>query len=128
MTYLYGAVALVIACLVAWGFYERSEAAGALAERDRARADLQVAVDANNASQATIGRLQADAVHNDQIIAQMADDLDAINKSVAETNDALGDLKATNEDVRAYLSGAVPDDLKRLLNHQAASGGKATVH
>lgn len=116
MSYLYLAAAFIMACLVAGLLWYRAEAASAGAERDRARADLQVAADANAAQQATIGRLQADAAKNDQLVAQMADDLDAINKSLAETTTALDDLKATNEDVRTYLSGAVPDALKRVLN------------
>lgn len=116
MSYLYLAGAFIVACLVAGLLWYRSEATAALAERDRAKADLQVAVDANAASQATIGRLRADAEHNSQIISQMADDLDAINKAMSETNDALDELKATNQDVRTYLGTAVPADLKAILN------------
>ena len=116
MSYLYLAGAFIVACLVAGLLWYRSEATAALAERDRARADLAVAVDANNAAQATIGRLRATQAANDKLVAEMADQLEAINRQIAETNDALSDLKATNEDVRTYLSGAVPDELKRLLN------------
>lgn len=94
----------------------RGEAIAAAAERDRARADLAVAADANAAQQATIGRLRAEAEANDRLVAKMADDIAAINSAVAETNEAIVDLKEANEDVRAYLGTAVPPDVERLLN------------
>lgn len=104
---------LSVAGLALWF---RGEAIQAEAARDRALADLSVAVAANKAQQETIGRLRADAEHNDRIIAEMADELAKIGEAVAGTNEAVGDLKDANEDVRAYLGTLVPADLDRLLN------------
>lgn len=128
MSYLYAAGAVGVALLLAVLFYYRSEAASAVAERDAAIAGLHVALDANAAQEAALGRLRADAAKSDQIVAQMADDLAAIRQQTDETNDAIGMLKETNADVAAYLRGTVPDDLRKLLNHQAGGRGEAGGH
>jgi hypothetical protein len=46
----------------------------------------------------------------------MADRLSEIGQAVTETNQAVGDLKYANEDVRAYLASPVPPDLRLLLD------------
>lgn len=116
MTYLRIGALLVFMAVIAGLLWYRGEAISAAAERDRARADLQVAVDANAAQQATIGRLRADAEANDRLLADMAAQIAIITSKVTETNAALSDLKETNADVRDYLSTPVPPDLDRLLN------------
>ncbi|RWI99790.1 hypothetical protein [Mesorhizobium sp.] len=94
----------------------RGNAIKAEAAARQAKADLAVAVDANRAQEEAIGRLRASAAANDKIIAKMAADIATINTSTTETNQAIGDLRDANEDVRAYLSTAVPADLKRVLD------------
>ncbi|BCH20162.1 hypothetical protein [Mesorhizobium sp. L-2-11] len=107
------AVFLAVAALALW---YRGEAISAEADRDRAIADLNTAVDANKAQEETIGRLRASAAANDRIIAKIAADVATISTNTTETNQAIGDLKDANEDVRAYLSTVVPADLKRVLD------------
>jgi predicted metal-binding transcription factor (methanogenesis marker protein 9) len=68
------------------------------------------------AQEETIGRLRASAEANERIIAEMAEQLAAIGQAVTETNQAVGDLKDANEDVRAYLASPVPPDLRLLLD------------
>ncbi|NGO50411.1 hypothetical protein [Allomesorhizobium camelthorni] len=111
-------VAVVLAFLSLAGamLWYRGEAIAAEADRARAIADLNTAVDANKAQEETIGRLRASAEANDRIIAEMAEQIADIGQAVTETNQAVGDLKDANEDVRAYLASPVPPDLKRLLD------------
>ena len=116
MTYLYLGAAFVMACLVSGLLWFRAEAASARAELDLARVDLRIAEDANAAQQATIGRLRASEEANNKIIADMAADLDAIRQGQDETTEAIGELKESSDDVRAYLGTVVPAGLQQLLN------------
>lgn len=96
-------------------FYYRGNAA--IAEAQQARANLAVAEDANHAQEATIGRLRASEEANAKQVAELLDQVDAFNKAVAETKDAIQALEKSNATVAAYLRTAVPDELKRLLDH-----------
>ncbi|MBN9243925.1 MAG: hypothetical protein J0I98_14130 [Mesorhizobium sp.] len=102
--------------IVAIALWYRGEAISAEANAAKARAGLATATAANAVQQETIGRLRATAEANDRLVAQMTDQLAAINAAVADTNQQIGELKDANEDVRAYLAGRVPADLDRLLN------------
>lgn len=115
--YLMLGVALVMACLGGAVLYYRGNAISAAADAAQARANLAVAEDANKAQEATIGRLRATEEANAKQVAELLDQLDAINKAMAETNDAIKALEKENADVAAYLGAAVPDDLRKLLNH-----------
>lgn len=116
MTYVYGAGALLVAVLVAALLWYRGESIAAKAERDRAWADLRVAVEANRTNLDTIAKLRAEAEANDRLAAELVTKLDDINRQMDEANKALGELGDANEDVRGYLDTLVPDDLQRLLN------------
>lgn len=120
MSYLRLAILAVVAIsflsLGGAALWYRGQAISAAAEAAQARADLNTAVAANKAQEETIGRLRASAERNDRIVAQMADDVAAINSAITETNEAVGSLEKSNEDVRAYLATRVPADLDRLLN------------
>ncbi len=104
---------LALGGAVAWF---RGDAIAARAEAARVRSALDAAVAANEAQEATITRLQASAAANERIISQMADQVAAINETMNETSQQIGELKDANEDVRAYLAGRVPADLDRVLN------------
>lgn len=116
MAYVRIAILIAFLGLGLVALWYRGEAIDAAAATARARADLSTAVAANKVQEETIGRLRADAAHNDKILSQMADDIAGINSATAETNLQIGELKDENEDVRAYLAGRVPADLDRLLN------------
>ena len=94
----------------------RGNAIAAAADAAAARADLSTALAANAAQEATIGRLRASAEANDRILAETADRLDAISRTLFETNSSIVDLKDANEDVRSYLGTPVPPDLRLLLD------------
>lgn len=112
----FAAVVIAFLSLGIWGVYQRSNAISARAERDKAYADLRLAVDANRTNQETIARLKADAERDNQLSAEVLAALDRISADVAEGNKTLDEMKDANEDVRAYLSGRVPADLDKLLN------------
>ena len=94
----------------------RGQAISARADAVQARVALTTAVAANRAQEETIHRLRTSAAANDRILVGLAEELATINASLTETNQQIGDLKDANEDVRAYLSGLVPADLKRVLD------------
>jgi ABC-type transporter Mla subunit MlaD len=128
MTYIYAAAGIAFALLLAAFFYERSEASRAGAERDQAVASLQVAVDANNAAQATIGRLRAQQEANDRIVAQLAGDVAEIRDTTDETQRAVGALKDEDPGIRDFLRTPIPAGLEQLLNGAGGGGGKAGSH
>ncbi len=114
--YLAGAAVLVFAAVLGAALWYRSQAISAQAQAVQARASLDTAVAANKVQEETIGRLRASAAVNDRIMAGLTEQLASINASITETNQQIGDLKDANEDVRAYLSGLVPAELKRVLD------------
>jgi LysB family phage lysis regulatory protein len=114
----YVALAVLLAFISLGGvaLYYRAEAADAAKEAQQAISDRDTAIAANKAQEATIGRLRASAEANDKIMAQMAEQIAAINDATAQTSEDIGKLKDANKDVRAWLNGLVPPDAERLLN------------
>ncbi len=114
----YIALAVMLAFMTLGGvaLYYRAEAADAAKEAQQAISDRDTAIAANKAQEATIGRLRASAEANDKIMAQMAEQIAAINDATAQTSEDIGKLKDANKDVRAWLNGLVPPDAERLLN------------
>ncbi|MGS1093129.1 hypothetical protein ACVCNR_00910 [Aquamicrobium terrae] len=111
-----GVILLAFLGLAGVAAWYRGDAIAAQAEAAEARRNLDAAVAANEAQQAAISRMQATAAANERIISQMADQVAAINETMNETSQQIGELKDANEDVRAYLAGRVPADLDRVLN------------
>lgn len=114
----YLTLGVITACLAlgATALWYRGQAISAQAQAAQARLALNTAVAANKVQEETIGRLRASAAANDRIMAGLTEQLAFINASITETNQQIGDLKDANEDVRAYLSGLVPAELKRVLD------------
>jgi hypothetical protein len=116
VTYLRLAGLAAFLAVLALALWYRGQAISASNELDLARVNMKIALDANAAQEATIGRLRATAEANDRLLAEMATDLDAIRQGQAETSQAITDLKEASDDVRAFLGTPVPPDLERLLN------------
>ncbi|TGT76155.1 MULTISPECIES: hypothetical protein [unclassified Mesorhizobium] len=110
-----GAV-IVFLAMGATIFWYRGEAISAQAAERQAKADLATAKGVNDANQETIGRMKALADAKDKLLADIAGQIADINANVAENTAAVQGLKDANEDVRAYLAGAVPPDLSLQLN------------
>ena len=96
----------------------------AQAEARQAKADLRVAKDVNDADQATIGRLQAQAASDARMTAQLAEQLAAANQVFIDNTAALTKLKDANADVSRFLALPVPPDLRKLYDRPGAAGGR----
>lgn len=115
--YILAILAVALALAIGTAAIYRGNAAKAYAEAAQARADLNVAVDANRAQEEAIGRLRAEAVFNDKLLVKMSDDLTSITRATAATTKAVNDLKESNDDVRQFLGTIVPPDLRKLYEH-----------
>ncbi|RWN30141.1 MAG: hypothetical protein EOR97_17365 [Mesorhizobium sp.] len=95
----------------------------AKAETRQTKADLKVATDVNDANQATIGRLQAQAASDAKLTAQLAEQIAAANQAFINNNAALTALKDANADVSHFLALPVPADLRKLYDPGAGAAG-----
>jgi phage-related tail protein len=111
---------LAVAGLALW---YRAEAATAAADAQQARANLAVAKSVISAQEEAMGRLRASAEQNAKDTAALVDELEAIHKAVADTNESVDNLRESNATVAEYLRSAVPDDLRLLLNGKGDGGG-----
>lgn len=120
---IFGLIALAFASLTAAMFYYKANAASAQAEAQQARANLAVAKSVISAQEEAMGRLRASAEQNAKDTAALVDELEAIHKAVADTNESVDNLRESNATVAEYLRSAVPDDLRLLLNGKGDGGG-----
>lgn len=117
---LYLRLGILLAVLAAFGglgayaFYQRSEAAQALAERDQARADLATAVSANEAQAKAIDALQEQSRLDGRLVADLVEEMRQINDALESQSAALTELEKANADVAAYLNMPVPSELRRM--------------
>ena len=117
MTYLRFAPYAVIAALLVGLLWYRGNAIDARSEAERIRVDLMTAIVVNKAHEETIRRVTEANARTDRMLAEIAADVAAINDTTAETQASVAELERSNEDVRAYLSGVVPDGLQKLLTN-----------
>jgi len=111
-----GLAALALAAAVVFAGYWRLQASLAAAERDKARAALSVALDANASLEAALARARAQAEINDRIMVGVAAELAKITEAIAGQTAAIAELGEQNEEVRSYLAGIVPGALELQLN------------
>lgn len=116
--YIIGGIALIMSVMAGLIYYYRAEMLEAEVARITAEADKVRAVDANVAAQKTIDALRAQQIRNDKLLAELAQDISAIREGADETNEALDRLEKNSEDVKAFLAGAVPTELRQLLNQR----------
>lgn len=91
-------------------------AESAKAERDAARAALQVAVDANKSLADANARLAEQNAIDGRIVMGLSKELAAINAALAAAGIDLAELERTDDAVRDYLDTPVPDALQLRLN------------
>lgn len=116
MMYLRMGFIVIFLGVVVMALWFRGEAIQATAQRDQARAEVQIAADANKAAVETIGRLRAEDEANDRLMEAMAAELTAINDQITAANAALHDLRESDEN-RSYLDTPVPPGVDGVLNH-----------
>lgn len=119
--YGYLAAALALAAAVAYGLWERGNAADALHKRDiavverqAAEADRDRAVGANEKLQQTVSDLQEAATKSNRIIAKMVSEQDETQKAVEQLRRDI--TETTDAPTKDYLGLPVPDYLGVQLN------------
>lgn len=111
------AVALALAGLGGLALWFRGQAIAAAAERDSARSSLATAQAANDAQKAAIERLTAGRAMDDKLLVELQGRLGELATQTQQATTAIRDLERSNENVKAYLAGRLPDELRRLLEH-----------
>lgn len=117
-------LAILIVGLVAAVAIYRGNAISAQAEAKQAKADLATATAVNDANQATIGRMQAQAASDAKLTAELAQQLADANQVFIDNTAALHQLKDANADVSHFLALPVPADLRKLYDRSGAKGGR----
>lgn len=111
------ALALVFAAVCGLALWFRGQALAATAERDSARSSLAAAQAANDAQKAAIERLTAGRAIDDKLLTDLQGRLGELAAQTQQATTAIRDLERSNENVKAYLAGRLPDELRRLLEH-----------
>lgn len=109
---------IAILAIVGIALYYRGEMIDASAAQRRAEAELRQAEIANAAALETIERITRMRQADDKILLDLTNEIARLNEVATETQATITELERTNEDVRSYLAGAIPDDLRRVLNKQ----------
>lgn len=115
---LLGGVVLVLA-LVAGLLFFRGEAIKAKAETAEVQGQLTTALAVNDANAKALERLDKQARANEALLTAMQAEVKEINSRAASTNEALTKLRRENAEIKAYLDGRVPADVRGLLNAPA---------
>ena len=112
----YIALAVLLAFMGLGGvaLYYRAEAADAAKEAQQAIADKDKAVEANTAAQNTISALQEQSRLDSRLTASLVEEMRKISDGLAEQSQQIDELEKSNADVRAYLDGVVPAELRKL--------------
>lgn len=116
MLYLRLAGLAAFALIVGLMLYYRGNAIEASAARMRAEGDRDRALAAVQTANAAIDRITRMRDADDRLLLDLSNQITRLTEVTAETYASVTELERTNDDVRAYLSGAIPDDLRRVLN------------
>lgn len=116
MLYLRLAGLAAFAVIVGIALYYRGNSLEASAAQLRAESARNQAVAAVAVANETIDRITRMRAADDKLLLDLAERITELTAVTAETQASVVELERTNEDVRAYLSGSIPDDLRRLLN------------
>lgn len=90
-------------------------------------ARLEVAEAVNKENVAALNRVAEFRKHNEQLLTALVNKVNDLNQRSLETKRSIDALATTNDEVKAYLSGTLPLDLRQLLNTGTVdknSGGK----
>jgi hypothetical protein len=109
-------LALAFAGLAGTMLWYRGNAIAAEAELDKKKAELALAVDANDTLKAALEREQKQNDINSRIVLGFSRELAKINETFTANTAERHELENTDEDVRDYLRAPVPDALRRLYD------------
>ncbi len=120
MSYIRIAFLALLAVSVATALWYRGQAIKADAAAVQLRADLATAANVNKQNQAAITKLQDNLRDSQTLAAELADQVEAIDRELDAANDELNALRESDATVSDYLSQPVPDALKRMYDRQAS--------
>lgn len=119
--YGYLAAGVALAAAIAYGLYERGNAASAVRDRDIARvekaaaeADRDRAVSANAELEKTVTDLQEANLKSNRIVARMVAEQDATQQAISDLRREIAE--SNDEPTRDFLVIPVPDYLGMRLN------------
>lgn len=122
------AVALAISGAFGLALWYRGQALAATAARDGALTSLAAVTAANAAQTAALERLTAGRAIDDKLLTDLQGRLGELATQTQQATNAIRDLERSNEDVKKYLAGRLPDELRRLLDASPAGSERADRH
>lgn len=111
-----GVILLAFTSLLAGMFYYKSNAASAENLRQIAQTKFDQAAAANEQQQAAIERITAVRKSDDEVLTKLSSAIETLQSQSEEVRTGIAALERGNNEVRAYLSGKLPVDLRRMLN------------
>lgn len=123
LTYIRIALLALFAVAIATALFYRGQAIKAASEAVQLRADLATAASVNKQNQATIATLRDDLRVSQNLAADLAEQVEQIDKERDALNDELNALRDSDNEVDSYLRARVPDALQRMYNNKTGSDG-----
>lgn len=119
---LYGSALLGAMALLLWGFYQRGEAAAALALANQQRQDIQ---DRSDRQAITITTLQGSLQDERNAQAGLRTTQDQLRQGLADRQRQIEDLKRENKELRDWAGQRLPVAAQRLRQRPALTGADA---
>lgn len=111
----------ILAAAIAAALFYRGQAIKAASEAVQLRSDLALAQSVNKQNQATIAVLRDDLRVSNALAADLAEQVEQIDKERDALNDELNALRDSDNEVDSYLRAPVPDALRRLYDNKTGS-------
>ncbi|TIW11305.1 MAG: hypothetical protein E5V66_14165 [Mesorhizobium sp.] len=119
---LLGVLAITFMGLGLVAYHYKLAARDATAAKEAAERNLATALQVNAENEKTMTALQNEKASADKLAAELAEEVDAANRTTLSVAKALADLRAKDADVDAYLKQPVPPALRGMYDHAARGG------
>ncbi|RWK12547.1 hypothetical protein [Mesorhizobium sp.] len=119
------ALALAVIAFMGLGlvaYHYKVTARDAVAAKEAAERSLNAALAVNADNEKTMTALENARARESKLAADLADEVEAANRTTLSVAKALADLRAQNADVDAYLKQPVPEPLRRMYDPVAGGG------
>lgn len=113
MAYIRIAFLALLAAAIATALWYRGQSIKAQSESAQLRADLATAESVNKQNQATIAVLRDDLRVSNALAADLAEQVEQIDKERDALNDELNALRDSDAAVKEYLETPVPEALRK---------------
>jgi hypothetical protein len=115
--YLMIGAAAIFAAVLAIALWYRGEAIHAKANEEKAKAQLEVAVEANEKAMATIDTLKKQSLIDGRLAADLAAKNRELEDGIAKKDQELEELAEKDQSVRDFLNTPVPNALRGMYHH-----------